>query len=246
MEEFIAKSEPIGDQFYKIIYNKITNREYPPGTKLPSERELAASFNISHITVNKIIKQLEAVGKVEIKRGVGVFVNDSPRGYELIKIQSFKEWCDDRGYKSKAEVISFRPAIAKDLRDFDHFNGKPKAMKAENYLFMERLRLLKRTPVIYERRLINNSLVKQEDMEKMGDSYTQFLTKKLNLQIKISHRRLRIVKTTPKLIKYLKLSPREKILEIDGITKDRRNKIIDYENVFYHSDYFEFVYTLQS
>ncbi|GAA6171049.1 FadR/GntR family transcriptional regulator [Colwellia sp. KU-HH00111] len=47
---------------------------YPPGSRLPPERELAETFNISRPTVREAIIALEVRKKVEVKTGSGVYV----------------------------------------------------------------------------------------------------------------------------------------------------------------------------
>jgi len=50
------------------------------GTRLPSERELAERFGVSRPTVREAIIALEALHKVEVKTGSGVYVLDAPAG----------------------------------------------------------------------------------------------------------------------------------------------------------------------
>lgn len=48
-----------------------------PGTRLPSSRELMAEFGASPVTVQKAMRQLEALGLIESRSGVGTFVRAS-------------------------------------------------------------------------------------------------------------------------------------------------------------------------
>lgn len=47
---------------------------YPPGSRLPPERELAETFNVSRPTVREAIIALEVREKIEVKTGSGVYV----------------------------------------------------------------------------------------------------------------------------------------------------------------------------
>ncbi len=47
---------------------------FPPGTRLPGERELAERFGVSRVTIREAEIALQAVGRIEIKTGSGVFV----------------------------------------------------------------------------------------------------------------------------------------------------------------------------
>ena len=56
------------------ILDKIENGDYPPGTRLPGERELAEKLGVSRVVIREAGISLEALGHVEIKGGSGVYV----------------------------------------------------------------------------------------------------------------------------------------------------------------------------
>lgn len=56
------------------IVELISSGAYPPGTRLPGERELAERFDVSRVVVREAEISLEALGFVEIKVGSGVYV----------------------------------------------------------------------------------------------------------------------------------------------------------------------------
>ncbi|MEM9401289.1 MAG: FadR/GntR family transcriptional regulator [Pseudomonadota bacterium] len=56
----------------------IDDGEYPPGGRLPPERVLAERFSVSRPTVREAIIALEALGRVEVKTGSGVYVLNRP------------------------------------------------------------------------------------------------------------------------------------------------------------------------
>ncbi len=66
----------------KRLYRSVLNAmiklidagEYPVGGRLPPERELAERFNVSRPTVREAIIALEALERVQVKTGSGVYV----------------------------------------------------------------------------------------------------------------------------------------------------------------------------
>jgi len=56
------------------IANLIAAGEFPPGSRLPAERELAASLGVSRASVREAIISLEIGGLVEVRVGTGIFV----------------------------------------------------------------------------------------------------------------------------------------------------------------------------
>jgi GntR family transcriptional regulator, transcriptional repressor for pyruvate dehydrogenase complex len=57
----------IASQVKNLIYSKTLK----PGDKLPSERELAAQFNVGRISVREALRMLEQAGLILIKQGSG-------------------------------------------------------------------------------------------------------------------------------------------------------------------------------
>lgn len=53
---------------------------FPPGSKLPAERELAESLRVSRTTLREAIGELQAAGYVAVRRGRygGAYVSDAP------------------------------------------------------------------------------------------------------------------------------------------------------------------------
>ena len=60
----------IADQLAQMI----ASGAYPPGTRLPAERELATRFEVSRPSVREALIALEVEGVVEVRGGSGVFV----------------------------------------------------------------------------------------------------------------------------------------------------------------------------
>lgn len=57
----------------------IDDGTFPPGGKLPGERELAERFGVSRVTVREAAVALQAAGRVDIRAGSGVYVRDRAR-----------------------------------------------------------------------------------------------------------------------------------------------------------------------
>jgi len=60
----------IADQLMRMI----GSGDYPPGSRLPAERDLAAQLGVSRPSVREALIALEVEGAVEVRGGAGVFV----------------------------------------------------------------------------------------------------------------------------------------------------------------------------
>jgi DNA-binding FadR family transcriptional regulator len=71
-----------GQRLYRDVLEKmldlIDSGEYPAGGRLPPERELADRFDVSRPTVREAIIALEALERVNVKTGSGVYVLEHP------------------------------------------------------------------------------------------------------------------------------------------------------------------------
>jgi len=58
------------------IAELIDEGAFPPGSRLPGERELAEKFDVSRVTIREAEIALQAIGRLEIKTGSGVYVSE--------------------------------------------------------------------------------------------------------------------------------------------------------------------------
>ena len=65
-------------RLYETVAQGIAQRMhegvYPPGTRLPGERELAEQFEVSRVTIRQALISLQALGKLEVRPGSGSHV----------------------------------------------------------------------------------------------------------------------------------------------------------------------------
>ena len=75
---------PVDQRRYRAIVEKILqlidSGEYPAGGRLPPERELAERFSVSRPTIREAIIAVEALQRVQVKTGSGIYVLESTTG----------------------------------------------------------------------------------------------------------------------------------------------------------------------
>jgi GntR family transcriptional regulator len=67
---------PLYLQLMEHIRQHVAVGDWPPGTKLPSIRELAATAKVSVITVKRAYRELEIEGAIVTRHGLGSWVGD--------------------------------------------------------------------------------------------------------------------------------------------------------------------------
>ncbi|MEA2572610.1 MAG: hypothetical protein QOI24_4611 [Acidobacteriota bacterium] len=74
-----ADATPIYAQVDRAIRVAIATGKMRPGDQLPTVRQLAVDLRVNANTVARVYLGLERDGIVATKRGVGTFINDTPR-----------------------------------------------------------------------------------------------------------------------------------------------------------------------
>lgn len=85
---------PASTQLYNQIRFAIASRQFPPGHRLPSTRQLAMQTGLHRNTISKVYRQLEESGVVDARAGAGIFVRAQG---------------DEGGAKSKSPLLAQFP-----------------------------------------------------------------------------------------------------------------------------------------
>ena len=67
-----------GVKIQEELCRRVRSREFAPGSKIPSLRELSQSFDVSHALVQQAVRGRVAEGYLESEVGRGTFVPASP------------------------------------------------------------------------------------------------------------------------------------------------------------------------
>ena len=68
------KAQKLYESVAQRIARRLEKGVYPPGTRLPGERELAEQFKVSRVTIRQALISLQALGKLEVRAGSGAHV----------------------------------------------------------------------------------------------------------------------------------------------------------------------------
>ncbi|WP_022953277.1 histidine utilization repressor [Leucothrix mucor] len=98
-------SLPMYQRIKNAIQDKVRQGEWPPGTQIPSENQLAADLNVSRMTINRPFRELTAEGILKRVHGLGTFVAEPPQHASLLELRSIAEEITAQGKKHRAEVL---------------------------------------------------------------------------------------------------------------------------------------------
>ncbi len=91
------------DDLFEALQARILGDEWPAGGRLPSERELAESYDTNRNTLREALRRLEQAGLVTVRQGQGVSVTDFRRTGSLELASPFI--LHGRDVREKAQII---------------------------------------------------------------------------------------------------------------------------------------------
>ncbi|MEG3849352.1 GntR family transcriptional regulator [Microcoleus sp. herbarium19] len=113
---------PASTQLFNQIRFAIASRQFPPGHRLPSTRQLAMQTGLHRNTISKVYRQLEQTGLVEAQAGSGIYVR--AQGHE-------------GGSKLKSAILDEYPLANKIVQEsLDQLLGQGCTLNQARELFL--------------------------------------------------------------------------------------------------------------
>jgi GntR family transcriptional regulator len=146
---------PASKQLFDQIQFAIASRQYPPGERLPSTRQLAMITGLHRNTISKVYRQLEETGLVESQAGSGIYVK--AQGHE-------------GGTQRQSPILKQYPEAYKIVqRSLDELLGQGCSLNEARELFLAeidwRLRCSARVLVTVESRDIGAGELMVQELE---------------------------------------------------------------------------------
>lgn len=112
----IAKAaQPRYQAIKDFIWRKIRDGVYPPSTKIPTELQLTKMFEVSRMTVNRALRELEADGILLRRQGVGTFVSEIQAESPLLEIHNIADEVRGRHHVYSNQLHSLEEVAADQL-----------------------------------------------------------------------------------------------------------------------------------
>src|SRR3990170_2533554 len=136
---------PLPHQVFRDLSAALDGREWEPGDRMPTERELAKRYGCSLITVRHALGELVREGRIERTRGRGTFVLQPRIERDIAGSMSFAQEMERRGLDPATRMVTARIEPAGDVI------GALLAIEADAPVaYLERVRLGGGEPLILE------------------------------------------------------------------------------------------------
>ncbi len=97
--------KPRYQQLKDLIIERISKGELLPSDRVPSENELVESENVSRMTANRALRELNNEGYVDRVAGRGTFVSDYRSRSHLVEVHNIADEIERRGNVHSSRVV---------------------------------------------------------------------------------------------------------------------------------------------
>ena len=101
----LSYRSPLYIQLREVIRSKIEEGEYPPGTAIPSENQLAVTYGLNRVSVRSALAALENEGLITAVQGKGMFVNGPKTERDLESLGGYRQTMNERGKDASTRVL---------------------------------------------------------------------------------------------------------------------------------------------
>jgi GntR family transcriptional regulator len=223
---------PLYQQLQRALRNAIEGQLLSPEDALPGERDLAAAFNVSRVTVRKALDGLVADGLLMRRQGSGNFIPARVQK-NFAMLTSFSEDMRARGRTARStwlkraggtvtpeEALALRLSPGTAVYRFNRIRYADDAPMALEYATVV-------ASALPSLDAVNESLY--EALERSGHRPVRAL------------QRLRAVLLTDDQAELLKARPRDAGLLVERLGSLRDGRAIEYSQSFYRGDIYDFV-----
>jgi len=152
-------TKPSIEQIESTLRERIQQRAYEPGERLPTELALTAEFGVSRATIRTVLTRLASEGLIIRRQGAGTYVNQRVGEVNTLGgLLDYGRLITESGYRPTIQPVSMLQRKATE-EEADLLNLQP----VESVLVMVRLFLADERPFILATNVIPHALFTSGD-----------------------------------------------------------------------------------
>lgn len=224
--------KPIYVQLRELLRGKIESGEYPPGSRIPSENQLAQQYGIHRLSVRSALSALTLEGLLKSVQGKGVYVTGPRIDRNMDTLGGFKQTMLARNLLPSVRILDKieRPAGPYYARLF--------GLSPEDSLFYIR-RLLSGDgqPVSLEEVFISQRAVPGFLEPDLSVFSIYEIYEFLGISLARAQQRLDIALLDAADARLLGTAPGQAVLHFQGLTYDANDAVIEYASTYTRGDH---------
>ena len=225
------RSRPL-DEALEKIEGYLMKNQLQPHTKLPSEREMSAMWELNRMTLRSAIQRLVAEGKLYSKTGSGTYVAEPKLIRNLQDGRSMTELLAAAGNRMGSKVLSFRVVpCSKGIA------SKLQMEQGEKVVELVRVRISNKRPLMLERAYLSADRfpdLKRFDFEEA--SLYEVLEREYGTLVSEGQETVGITYAGAEEAEQLKVQEHTALFFIDGVAWDHEKKPIEFFQSWIRAD----------
>jgi GntR family transcriptional regulator len=218
-------SRPVHVSIRNDLRSRLDAGEWEPGTRLPSEAELAARYGVARMTIRQAVGALASEGAVVRRQGLGTFAADRQPVRNAGMLLSFSDDMFQQGRKIQTRLIAVAveqppPAARAALQLGDSAAA----------ITVRRVRLVDGSPIVVKHSWLPYArFAGLADTDPLLDgSLQKTLEAKYGVRITRAKQAFTAVAASESDALALGLQPRDPVLKIDRTTYDSSNLAVEF------------------
>ena len=225
-----------GNTKYILIYEElkkeIINGVFKVGETFPSEPELQERFGASRITVRHSVQMLVDDGYLQRIIGIGTVVISRKSSLQLQSLMSFSE----ENKKANATIISYDT----ETKPSTLVSSKLKLSKDISVSCQEKLRWMDEIPIGYQRVYCPKFVGLSEKALKDPNISLYKLLKEKGYVVKNAEETIESIVADTRYAEYLQIKEGAPLLLIQRVTRDEKERIVEYAEIIYRGDMYRY------
>jgi GntR family transcriptional regulator len=225
-------SRPRPLQARDAILALVQRGEHEPGSRLPSERQLADRLNVSRPTVREALRILEEEGQIIRRVGIGTFVRKVPQiEAGLESLVSFTEMMARSGHQAGTSHL-------------DVSGGEMSGPEAERFrveagtrkLVVKRVRTLDGSPAMYSVHVCPKALIGDPPLAEFRGSFFALLQRHSGMRVSYSDTQISSELAGTEIGERLDLPPRVPLLVLDELVCSADHQVMCTSLSYFRAD----------
>ncbi|MEW6226783.1 MAG: GntR family transcriptional regulator [Bacillota bacterium] len=237
-----AKPVPLYHQVKESLRERIEALEWPPGSRIPTEKELAAEYGVSQITVKQALARLATEGLVERYQGKGTFVSQPSVVQDILRLAGFSAGFARAGVEIETRLISAGVVAASE-----GIARRLQTSEGGSVIEVRRVRLTGGTPICLQTSYLSYTLCRPIlDRDLSRESLFCLLTEVCNLDLVRAEESLSAVTVDDYEAKILLVAPGSPAFLVQRTTFDRNGTPVEFVKSILRGDKCRFTVTLSA
>jgi GntR family transcriptional regulator len=233
--------DPLYLQLKDSITTAIRAGRYQPHQRLPSERELSDTYQVSRMTVRQALLDLAREGAIYTRIGKGTFVAAPKIEQQLRAVTGFSQDVRARGGQPTSRVLEARVVAAPP-----HVGAALRLGAGAQVVLLSRIRLSDDMPLAIETAYLPHTLFPDLLRHNFAvESLYDVLERTYKLKLLQAEQTIEAALATLRESELLQISPPAAVLKMQRLTQTSDGVLVEYVCSTYRADRYKFHSTLQ-